>query len=153
MKTIKNNFFLSILLFFSLQGKAQVHSKISGSSRIAETAITPNAKTVYGNSMTLAYGVNSNTGHILNTAYGIQSTTRTGLGCYDIVLNNVWTGQAKVNAKGFITAGTGTVKFDLTIDSPLGGTVTTTFKLTSSGVSHIISTYVGANGAPYDAYA
>jgi len=73
----------------------QTELHVNGSVRVDETTDSPEEKTIYGNSMPLAYASVSTNGSIL-TGYGIKSVEKPGTGYYTITLNQRWSGHPVV---------------------------------------------------------
>jgi hypothetical protein len=83
--TLNSSNYVGIKTFYP---ETELH--VNGSVRVDETNEDPSPKTVYGNSMPLAYASVSANGSIL-TGYGIESVTNTSTGYYTMTLNNSWT--------------------------------------------------------------
>jgi len=72
----------------------QLH--VNGAVRVEDTTSSPKPKTVYGNSMPLAYGYIEPTG-VQQGSYGIEQAGLTDDGQYKVYLKNTWKGHPIVN--------------------------------------------------------
>jgi len=68
---------------------------VNGAARIEETTDSPEPKTIYGNSMPLAYGTINANGSVFS-GYGITSSENPSKGYYTITFENRWTGYPVV---------------------------------------------------------
>ena len=73
----------------------QTELHVNGSVRVDETTGSPDPKTIYGNSLPLAYASVNTNGSILS-GYGIESVENPQTGYYTITLSQRWSGHPAV---------------------------------------------------------
>ncbi len=96
MKNLTSHTFYCLFIFFFLFGYHQMASAQDGKISLETTTDSPDAKSVYANSIPLAYGTVRSDGFI-DTEYGVASVTKTSTGIYEIELQNGFFGHAVVN--------------------------------------------------------
>lgn len=69
--------------------------EVNGAVKVEQKTLNPSPNTVYGNTGPIAYGDMGGPGPnvALNTGYGVASVTKTGVGTYEITLQNGFSGQ------------------------------------------------------------
>ena len=72
---------------------------VDGAVRVEDTTSSPRPRTVYGNSMPLAYGfvLPFNSGTVAEGSYGIESANKRADGEYTVILENGWQGYPAIN--------------------------------------------------------
>ena len=73
----------------------QTELHVNGSVRVDETSESPDPKTIYGNSMPLAYATVNTNGSILS-GYGVESIENPEKGHYTITFSQRWSGHPAV---------------------------------------------------------
>jgi len=77
-----------------------------GGVKVTKDETAPSPRTVYGNSMPIAYGVLPEFGTTLYTDYGIASVTHPSTGEWTITLDNSWAGAPVVLITTYNSSGT-----------------------------------------------
>ncbi|MEX1189866.1 MAG: hypothetical protein WED33_11455 [Bacteroidia bacterium] len=74
----------------------QAKLEVNGAVKVQVTTANPAPKTVYGNSMPIAYGFINDNGTVISD-YGVASATRLSTGLYRITLDNAFSGTPIVS--------------------------------------------------------
>jgi|GEM_PF-2625708 len=80
-----------------LDTQPQEKLHVNGAARVEKTTTSPNPKTLYGNSMPLAYGYVNAPGDVRLGDYGIESVNKPSTGEYVITLENGWVDFPAIN--------------------------------------------------------